>query len=221
MTAGPRSPRHRSKTNALRRGAFAGAARLERTASSRGSAIIFSRKIRWFRSHCREPHRAGHTPAPPPLPFHAAICLPVMMPPAASTCHVADFLDRLYPLGPSTMVETSPAICRRPRALTTQNIDAGRDLAQACSWAPTRAATVTPCFLPMSIISGRHASALGRSSDGWRNEASSTFPRQLPSERLRLDVATLSLVSSTSCCLSSRGGTAMLRRESGLQGFSK
>ena len=57
----------------------------------------------------------------------------------------------------------------------------------ACSLAPTRAATGTRCFLPMSIIArGGTPSALAINRIGCRNESLEHFERALRVERLRL-----------------------------------
>jgi len=86
---------------------FAGAA-LERMASREEAAIIFSRKI----SEVSDSTVASHTepvqaPAAP-IAMQAAICRPVMMPPAASTGTSRIGLIALITSGTSTMVETSP-----------------------------------------------------------------------------------------------------------------
>ena len=80
----------------------------ERTASREEAAIIFSRKISVVSDSTVASHTEPvHTPAAP-IAMQAAICRPVMMPPAASTGTSRIFLIALITSGTSTMVETSP-----------------------------------------------------------------------------------------------------------------
>ncbi len=114
------------------------------------------------------------TPAAP-IAMQAAICRPVMMPPAASTGTSRIGLIALITSGTSTMVETSPQWPPASVPCTTRISTPAATWRSACSLAPTRAATGTPCFLPISIIAfGGTPSALAISRIGCRNEASST-----------------------------------------------
>jgi hypothetical protein len=81
---------------------------LERTASREDAAIIFSRKISLVSDSTVASHTEPvHAPAAP-IAMQAAICRPVMMPPAANTGTSQTGLIALITSGTSTMVETSP-----------------------------------------------------------------------------------------------------------------
>src|SRR6185312_9194591 len=147
----------------------------ERTASREEAAIIFARKI----SDVSDSTVASHTepvqtPAAP-IAMQAAICRPVMMPPAASTGTSRIGLIALITSGTSTMVETSPQWPPASVPCTTRMSTPAATCRSACSLAPTSAATGTPCFLPRSIISfGGTPSAFAINFMGWRKETSSS-----------------------------------------------
>ncbi len=149
----------------------------------------------------RIPTVASHTepvqaPAAP-IAMHAAICRPVMMPPAASTGTSRIGLMALITSGTSTMVETSPQWPPASVPCTTRISTPAATWRSACSLAPTSAATGTPCFLPMSIIAfGGTPSALAISRIGWRNEASRTSSAHCPSNGCGWFFGTSVVVSS-------------------------
>ena len=113
------------------------------------------------------------TPAAP-MAMQAAIWRPFMMPPAASTGTSRIGLIAFSTSGTSTMVVTSPQWPPASVPCTTRMSTPALTWRIACSLAPTRAATGTPCALPISIISGGGTpSALAISLIGCSNAASS------------------------------------------------
>src|ERR1700712_49474 len=100
---------------------------LERTASREEAAIIFSRKISVVSDSTVASHTEPVQAPAAPIAMHAAICRPVMMPPAART--VTERFDRLDHLGHQHHGGTLAAMAAGLGALHHQNIDAGRNLA--------------------------------------------------------------------------------------------
>ncbi len=147
-------------------------------ASREEAAIIFSRKISVVSDSTVASHTEPVQAPAAPIAMQAAICRPVMMPPAASTGTSRIGLIALITSGTSTMVETSPQWPPASVPCTTRISTPAATWRSACSLAPTRAATGTPCFLPISIIAfGGTPSALAISRIGCRNETSSTLQR--------------------------------------------
>src|ERR1700738_5365552 len=156
------------------------------------------------------PHRTQLPPRPPPpthpepvqapaapIAMQAAICRPVMMPPAASTGTSRIFLIALITSGTSTMVETSPQWPPASVPCTTRISTPAATWRSACSFAPTRAATGTSCFLPISIIAfGGTPSAFAISLIGCLKETSSSSSARSASNGCGWLSATLVVVSS-------------------------
>ena len=156
-----------------------------RTASRLEASIIFSRKISVVSLSTVASHTEPvQTPAAP-IAMQAAIWAPFMMPPAASTGTSRIGLIAFSTSGTSTMVVTSPQWPPASVPCTTRMSTPAATWRIACSLAPTRAATGTPCFLPISIISGGGTpSALAISLIGCSKAASSTSSAVCRIERL-------------------------------------
>ena len=190
-------------------------------ASREEAAIIFSRKISVVSDSTVASHTEPvQTPAAP-IAMQAAICRPVMMPPAASTGTSRIGLIALITSGTSTMVETSPQWPPASVPCTTRISTPAATWRSACSLAPTRAATGTPCFLPISIIAfGGTPSALAISRIGCRNETSSTSSARCASNGCGWLSATLRRRQFDAVFLQQVAGeVAMLRRDPRLQAF--
>ena len=115
-----------------------------------------------------------HAPAAP-MAMQAAIWAPVMIPPAASTGTSRIGRIAFSTSGTSTRVDTSPQWPPASVPWTTRISTPALTWRMACSFAPTRAATGTPCFLPISIIAGGGTpSALAMRRIGNSKAASST-----------------------------------------------
>src|SRR4051794_39140123 len=102
----------------------------ERIASREDAAIIFSRKISVVSDSTVASHTEPVQAPAAPIAMHAAICRPVMMPPAASTGTSQIGLIALITSGTSTHGRDLAAMAAGLGALRDQDIDTGRDLAQ-------------------------------------------------------------------------------------------
>ena len=105
----------------------------------------------------------------------AAICLPLIIPPAAST-GTFESATAWQTSGTSTMVDTSP---QWPPASVPETINTSTPASTcftACSLAPTKAPTTTPLSLPISSIYwGGTPKALTISLIGCENATSIMF----------------------------------------------
>ena len=121
--------------------------------------------------------------------------------------------------GTSTMVETSPQWPPASVPCTTRISTPAATWRSACSLAPTRAATGTPCFLPISIIAfGGTPSALAISLIGCLKETSSNSIARCASNGCGWLSATLVVVSSMPYFFKQVFGEgAMLRRNPRLE----
>ena len=154
---------------------------LERTASREEAAIIFSRKISTGLGFDRgQPHRAG--PDAGRAHRHAGRHLPPGHDAAGGQHrHVADRLDRLDHLGHQHHGRDLAAMAAGLGALHHQDVDAGRDLADArAPWRRPGPRPGTPCFLPISIIAWRrHAQRVGDQPDRMLERGLEHFQRAL------------------------------------------
>ncbi len=175
----------------------------ERIASREDAAIIFSRKISVVSASTVASHTEPVQAPAAPIAMQAAICRPVMMPPAAQHRHVADLLDRLDHLRHQHHGRDLAAMAAGLGALHHEDVDAGRDLAQRVLLGADEGGdrhAVLPAHLDHRLR--RHAQRIGDQPDRMVEGDLEQLQRRLGVERLRLVVGDTPW-SSARCRISS------------------